>query len=451
MTFYAPGLPEKENKPAQRYFVKPEIWQRAVQEHKAKRAGLHYDLRLVDPKTGQAHSWAMRNLPTMPGEKVLATQQPVHTADYATWSGEIPEGYGAGTVKLFSDDKIEVIKSEPNEILFNVYKSDGDTDRYALIRTGGDQWLYYNYTPTRITRPEIPSEKPHFKSVSPTETDVSSPRHFLSPKIDGAANVFVLRKHKPVEVYSYRPSLRGKSKLIDHTFRLPLYQKTKVPPSLNKTVLFGEVFAKDESGKTAPLQTTAGILLSNVWKAREKQKETPLDHIIYDVIKYKGKDVSQEPYERKLELINKITDEMPQLHAAPVARTPLEKDILLRQLHAKAHPLTHEGFVIYDLDKPVPMKAKFVEDYDVYLRDVLPGQGRLSSSMGRVAYSLKPGGPVTGYVGGGFSDKLRQEIWKNPKKFINLPMKVYAQAQLPSGALRMPEFLEFRTAEKFPQ
>lgn len=446
---YAPGIPDKYNKPPQRFIEKSEVWQRAVQKHDALRAGTHYDLRIVDPKTGEAHSWALRNLPASPGMKVLAVQQPVHTAEYATWSGKIESGYGAGHVRLFSDDKIDVIKSQPGEILFNVYKTNGDTERYALIHTGGDNWLYYNYTPTRETRPEIPTEKPHFKSIEPALIDTTNPNQYIAGKIDGAANVFVLRKNKPIEVYSYRPSKRGASKLIDHTFRTPLYTNT-VPATLDKTVLFGEVFARKQNGEAAPLQTTAGILLSNVWKARDKQQQTPLDHIIYDVRRFKGRDVTQAPYAQKIQMLEQVQKELPALKMPFIAKTPADKQALINEITSGKHPLTQEGFIVYNLDQPVPMKSKFVQDYDVYLREVLPGKGRLASSMGRVGYSLTREGPIKGYVGGGFSDKLRQEIYSNPKKYIGLPMKIYAQAQLPSGAFRMPEFKEWRTAEKFP-
>lgn len=448
-TFFAPGLPDKANIPHPRKILGAEVWQRAVQKHEALRAGTHYDLRLIDPKTNEAHSWAVRSLPSTPGEKVLAVQQPVHTGDYATWSGTIESGYGAGTVKLFLDDKVEVTKSEPGHILFNVYKTNGDTERYALIQTNGNNWIYYNVTATRKTRPDIPTEKPHFKTIAINAVDINNPREILSPKVDGAANVFLLRPNKIIETYSYRPSLKGANKLIDHTFRLPLY-KTRVPSSVKPTVLMGEVFARDKrTGKASTVQTTAGVLLSNVWLSREKQNETPLDHIIYDVLKYKGKDVSQEPYEHKLRILHEIAEKIPQLKIAPLASTSEQKRNLINSVTQKKHSLTEEGFVVYDLDKPIPMKAKFVQDYDVYLRKVLPGEGKYTNSAGRVEYSLTKSGPITGRVGGGFSDEMRKELAANPDKYVGLPMKIYAQSQLPSGAYRMPQFKEFRTIEKF--
>lgn len=444
---FAPGIPSKVNREAPRFIKTPEVWNLAIQSHKAKRAGQHYDLRLIDNKTGKAYSWALRNLPTAPGEKVLAKLQPTHTAGYATWEGEIESGYGAGTVKLFQHDKIEVLKSDLNHVLFNVYKSNGDTERYALINTGGDNWLYYNVTPTRKTRPEIPSAKVSFPKIKPTTIDPFNANQIIAPKVDGAANVFVLRKNKPIETYSYRPSRRGAIKLIDHTFRLPLYRETP-PPELDKTVLMGEVFARKPNGKVQSVQRTGSVLLSNVWRSRELQKKTPLDYFVYDILKYKGKDVSQFPYEKKIELLNEVTNKTG-LRMPIMAHTPDAKINLIKRISSGKYPLTHEGFVVYEKDKSVPIKAKFTKDFDAYLRNVYPGEGKLSQSMGRVSYSFTPKGPIIGRVGGGFKESLRKQIWEHPKQYRGKLMRIYAQDQLPSGALRMPQFLDFREMEKW--
>ena len=221
------GIPDRSIKTRPRELEHPEIWNFNVQKHDAKRAGTHFDLRLVDPQTGIAHSWATRNLPKASGERVLAVQQPNHTAAYSSWSGNIPEGYGAGNVSLFSSDKVEVTKSAPDHISFNVYKSTGDTEHYTLIHTGGDDWLFVNNTPTKVTRPEIDISKPKFKSISPADIDVEDKSQILSAKIDGAMNAFLLRKNRPIEVYSYRPSKKGPSKLIEHTLSTELVTWSK--------------------------------------------------------------------------------------------------------------------------------------------------------------------------------------------------------------------------------
>ena len=141
---YAPGVPGSK-----RTFALPEtkdkVWTLAIQEHKARKAGPHWDLRLVDPHTGHAHSWALpkSKMPT-PGEKpVLAVQTPTHTARYALGFGakalrEIPKGYGAGTVRILKKDPVAV-ESSPNKLRFT-----HDENDYTLFRTKDNMWLLKN-------------------------------------------------------------------------------------------------------------------------------------------------------------------------------------------------------------------------------------------------------------------------------------------------------------------
>jgi hypothetical protein len=102
-----------------------------LHEHKADKAGLHYDLRI-----GGKGDWAIRHFPKSPGERRLAVRQPTHPLDYYGFSGSIKSGYGKGSVKIkykgtgtvhsWSDSKITV-------------SFGGKT--YALIHTGGDNWI----------------------------------------------------------------------------------------------------------------------------------------------------------------------------------------------------------------------------------------------------------------------------------------------------------------------
>ena len=442
---YAPGIPSRANKEVPR-ISEPQDWRMAIQKHTANRAGVHYDLRIIDDKTGKAYSWALRYLPNNPGDKVLAKLQPTHTAEYATWSGKIDSGYGAGNVKLFDQDKIEVTKADLEHITFNVYKSNGDTERYALINTGNDNWLFHNTTPTRITRPEIPDTKPSYKSIAIDKLDPNDRNQIWAPKIDGALNAFLLRKDKAVEVYSYRPSVKSKVKLIDHTYRLPYY-KTKMPKAFRgKTVVLGEVFARDRDGNVLPATDTSARLLSNVWRSRDLQKTAPLDNIVYNVLRYQGKDVSKKPYSEKLEILKRITQSMPQLKMPPLAQTPEQKMELLKQVQSGKHPLTTEGLVVYDLTQDTPMKAKIFADYDVHVRGFTEGENKFKGTgVGAFTYSHTPSGPIAGRVGSGLTDDMRIDMFKHPKKYQGHVARVLAQNQFPSGALSKPSFKDFRS------
>ena len=136
---FAPGIPAARTiDPIPS--VRNRAWDLAIQLHEARRAGKHFDLRLVDPKTNKAHSFAVpkARLPTLRDRMLLAVQQPTHTADYAlNFEGTIPEGtYGAGKVTLPIREKVQIIKSNANRIQFE--RQDGD--RFTLFRTKGLHW-----------------------------------------------------------------------------------------------------------------------------------------------------------------------------------------------------------------------------------------------------------------------------------------------------------------------
>ena len=117
-----------------------------IQAHVAKRAGKHFDFRITSPSNPKiALSWAVRYLPK-PGEKRLAIRQPDHESNYMSWSGKIPEGYGAGVVKLRSSGKARVISSSPDKISLETSPGERGSQKYSLVKTRGDNWLILNRT-----------------------------------------------------------------------------------------------------------------------------------------------------------------------------------------------------------------------------------------------------------------------------------------------------------------
>jgi DNA ligase D-like protein (predicted 3'-phosphoesterase) len=112
-----------------------------VQLHRAKKAGLHYDLRLTDQ--GVMKSWAIPNLSELlAGEtsKVKAIQTEDHPLSYATFEGIIPEGqYGGGTVEIFDSGVFETTKSTDKTWEFQV--RDGKMKgTWVLVKVGKD-WI----------------------------------------------------------------------------------------------------------------------------------------------------------------------------------------------------------------------------------------------------------------------------------------------------------------------
>lgn len=134
---FAPGIPSsRQVQPIPT--VENQPWMMTIQRHHAHQAGKHYDLRLVDPKTDEAHSFAIpkARLPRRSDRMLLALQQPTHTADYAlNFEGEIPKGtYGAGKVTMPFKEQVNVVKSNADKIHFQ--RANGQ--KFVLFRTGSE-------------------------------------------------------------------------------------------------------------------------------------------------------------------------------------------------------------------------------------------------------------------------------------------------------------------------
>jgi len=111
-----------------------------VQEHWASHH--HFDFRLEMPASAEASagkdvvlkSWAVpKGVPEKKGVKRLAIQTEDHPCSYYNFEGVIPEGYGAGTVKIFDKGKYELIERTKDRIVFklNGKKLKGE---YSLIK-----------------------------------------------------------------------------------------------------------------------------------------------------------------------------------------------------------------------------------------------------------------------------------------------------------------------------
>lgn len=117
------------------------------QRHEAKRAGLHWDYRLV--AGDKAYSWATKKELPGPGKAIVFFEQPVHTAHYALSERvEIPDGqYGAGSAFLDMCQKAFVSEgSTPTKLTLKI--SDGTVFNLVKLpensKYGKKSWLLVN-------------------------------------------------------------------------------------------------------------------------------------------------------------------------------------------------------------------------------------------------------------------------------------------------------------------
>ena len=459
---YAPGIPSKATEKIP-VVDKPTIWRLVVQQHPAQRAGDHYDIRLVDIATGKAHSWATKKETPAPGEKIKAFQTFTHTAEYADYQGPLGKGYGktrkGEIVKKVVDVPTEVIQADNNLIRFNTYE--GTSPRELLMvrnRKSPKSWYLMDVTKTKESFPGVQFVKSKYKEIAPEAIDMSDSRQVMSAKLDGGHNLFVLEGGKRPRAISYRGPKKGGIGIIEHTHKLQSLYHAKTPKEFGDTVLRGEVFARSpDKKKPVPAETVAGMLNANVWKSRDLQKQHgQLRAAVFDVVRYKGKDMSGAPYSEKLKVLSEVAGKMPELEVPDMAFSQNEKEELLKTIESGMHPSTHEGVVLWPLEEAKrPIKAKFSKDYDVFIRGVgqaFSKHGKPKPEMGALSYAFSPRGKIVGRIGTGFTQSQRRAIWKRPEVYTSGAVaRVKAQTKYPSGALGKASFLGWHIDKSTPE
>ncbi len=451
---FAPGIPTARNIDLLPTVGKPQTWTLAIQRHLADRAGEHLDLRLIDPATGKAHSWALpkARLPE-PGQSVLAVQQPTHTEDYARNFGlrkpqKITSGYGKGTVSIEHLSDADVFHSKPEtegtRVRFNIYKGT-HPEEYAIVRTSSGADLLVNKTLNRARLSHLPlGSKPKLREKAHTALDVNDTSEIMMPKLDGAHTLIDLAATGKIpRLFSYRLGQRAATGVIEHTHKAPSLLEQKVPKGLAGTILRAETIGVDrETGKAIAAKDLAGLLNSNVNLSRQKQKELGIEikPVVFDIDKYRGRDVSNKSFTERHNLIREIASQM-KLDFVELARTAKEKSQLLDTIKAKKHSLTSEGVILRSDVVDHATKVKFRPDYDVHVRSIFGIAGK--NRAGGFEYSITPKGKPVGRVGTGFSHAEAKEMLDDPSKYVGRVAKIEAETQYPSGSLAKPSFKEW--------
>ncbi|MEM4206300.1 MAG: DNA polymerase ligase N-terminal domain-containing protein [Nitrososphaerota archaeon] len=146
---FAPGIPEEKPMSIMPNIDKERIFEFGIHDHTSVRAGRHYDLRLGDPKTGKAYSWAIPSakLPE-PGKPVLAIPTFIHDIRYMDFEGIIGSDYGKGIVKLPHRGKAVIHYASPERTKFTV-NINGKEQTFVLVKPTKfkNAYMLLNVTP----------------------------------------------------------------------------------------------------------------------------------------------------------------------------------------------------------------------------------------------------------------------------------------------------------------
>jgi len=118
-----------------------------VHAHYAKKAGLHFDLR-IEKSNGKLDSWAIRKgIPMKPGVKHLAIKQPVHDRKWLTikgnYKGDPGSEYGAGRLEIWDTGTCYRLTDKLNDVVFLIVSAKKMKGKYVLHRMRNNDWILF--------------------------------------------------------------------------------------------------------------------------------------------------------------------------------------------------------------------------------------------------------------------------------------------------------------------
>jgi hypothetical protein len=432
----APGIPNREDLGDTSRIPLNKLLTYVDQLHRARRAGTHHDIRFGDQAL---YSWTTRKGLPVPGEKRTLFQQPLHSPEYASFQGEIPEGYGAGTVKTHERGEVLVSHASKDKIKF-VVAHRKYPEYFTLVRSKNPdkpkEWLLINHTPSDPAKALGSKDlfsKVHIRAVDPSQAERVIDG-VTEGKIDGASGLFHLKENS-MDVMSYRVGKNGRPIMHTERFFGGSAPELKIPKNLVGRVARGEIYGVDKDGKPLGSQGTSPLLnmsLSRSLRTQEAEGKQLRGALFGFADRPANYPEREEELASLLEVLPKDRFGRP-----PVARGKAEGLALLASIGRGEHPETDEGVVNYP-EKGDPVKIKFRPEQDVQISGVFPGDGKYKGSAGGITYRTEKG---EGRVGTGFDDNFRRWLWENRDAVRGRIARITSAKELPSGKHFQPSFI----------
>jgi DNA ligase-1 len=246
-------------------------------------------------------------------------------------------------------------------------------------------------------------------------------------KFDGVRATAVKIKGKSSMFTRNGKAIEGFDKVLAQLDQLPV----------DNCVFDGELIANNDFKET-------------MQKVFKKGQNKEADYMIFDYLSLDefnaGK--SHKSYiERRQQIVALLTDPnyagLPNLKIAPVMgfleNPTIEK---LATMTKQAVYEGYEGIIVKDMDAPYVckrdygwQKCKLFDDGDFEIIRVEEGEDKNKGKMGSLILDVN--GVEVG-LGTGWTDKEREDAWKNPNKYIGRLVEVQYQGFTEDGSLRFP-------------
>lgn len=420
---------------------KPYTGKMVIQRHRANRAGLHNDIRIESPRSPKvAWSWATKK-DIFKVRRLQLFRQPDHTIEYMDFEGEIPEGYGAGTVEKVFDSEVWIHPYKDNHLRIV-------TDQRTFTFSSPDRGNTW-YSQWAAIPPEYWIERNKY-TLNVKEEDWESPDSHVSIKYDGANYIMVVGKDQNSFI-SRRLSVDGTP--VHQEDKIPHLKYQKIPDKYRGSMFRGELYHQGPNHRIyGDPGFLAGTLNSNPIKAILAQKRYgKIKYAVFDVIKENGKDVSNLTYREKLKYLREFVKDTDSKYIhMPVeckAKTVIGRK---RFLWTVINKFNGEGIVIKHLDKPVIddkwIKQKRRNEFVLKIVGFNEGTGRLKG-RGIGTLIVRDGEGKEYIVGSGLTDQIRFDAYKNFRKYKGKTIEVKAMEITRDARLRAPVFKGFTDSE----
>jgi len=413
------------------------------------------------------------------GKKSLAIENEPHEAD--GFDGEITEGYGKGTKELLADETVVV------KIDGKTFFSRMNYHRHNAERAGIHYDLVVRDVPPGTSKWELNIPRGRFKGrFAFVTTDkgmivtlmkdqgvvLHKPDYNLKTlewlkaltpeqragyvaerKYDGSLANTAINEHGASTRAAFRSHRDGGETYYDKLPALefirnqsPFFTLRKLDPGprLAGTIVRGELVHADGVSRAS------GILNSHPEKAAQVQAKTGnMEFFAWDIVKHKGRDISQWPEMRRRELLEQVIREIRLYNknwhiAEKRSGDPVE---FYERIISDPRGLPYsEGIVLKPIGKSAGGKWLKVKNRDfedlviVSVSDSLPGTKYHGSVAVMVVEDPRTGG--RGEVGSfAVSDAERQWIWDHREELIGAVAKVQVMAMTDSGKPRAGTFV----------
>jgi bifunctional non-homologous end joining protein LigD len=412
-----------------------------IQEHHARR--LHYDFRLE--RDGVLVSWAVpKGVPESSGRNHLAVHTEDHPMDYADFAGEIPHGeYGGGTVTIWDRGTYATEKWRDDEVIVVLHGSKA-RGRYALIRTGGKNWLMHrmkdqsaapkHYDDPRDDPRDDPGAGPAVEPVEPAVAAAAAARPTkrpvpptdLRPMLATAGTVadvsggdrwrFEGKWDGIRAIATLGPEgLRLRSRLAnDVTHTYPELAVLAELLSGHGAVLDGEIVALKD-GRTSFHEMQKRMNVQRPRDVARVMREVAVQFWLFDVLWLDGFGLLDKRYDDRRRLL----EALPQ--AGGVIRVPAQLPGPAPAALQGSADRQWEGIVAKLGDSTYQpgrrshswIKIKNFRDLEVAVVGWIPGSGRRAGGIGSLILAVRDDGGglrYAGKVGTGFTDAILDQL-----------------------------------------